>query len=115
MPVLGYVFFVAFAFMLGIVICDHAAREMGVKDPSAIVWDEFIGMWVTLFLVPVGWYYIPLGFLLFRFFDIFKPWPVNYLDQHIGGGFGIMADDVAAGLYAFGVLQIVALAADRFL
>ena len=88
---------------------------MNIKDPGAIVWDEFVGMWITLIFVPEGWYFLILGFLLFRLFDIVKPWPVNYLDRQISGGLGIMVDDVAAGLYAFASLQLLAYAAGTML
>jgi len=98
------------AFILGIYVCDRAARKMNIKDPGAIVWDEFVGMWITLILLPEGWYFLIAGFLLFRLFDIAKPWPVNYLDRQIPGGLGIMVDDVAAGLYALASLQLLAYA-----
>jgi phosphatidylglycerophosphatase A len=66
--------------------------------------DEVVGLWITLASVPlsVGWY--ALGFVLFRIFDIFKPWPVSWADRHLPGAWGIMLDDVVAGLYAAGIL-----------
>jgi len=70
------------------------------------VWDEFVGYWITMFLAPAGWLWIILGFVLFRFFDILKPWPISWLDRKVDGGLGIMVDDVLAGVYAFIVLQI---------
>lgn len=115
LPFWAYITFVGSAFMLGIYICDRAARKMNIKDPGSIVCDEFVGMWITLLLVPEGWYFLILGFLLFRLFDIVKPWPVNYLDRKISGGLGIMVDDVAAGLYAFASLQLLAYAARTIL
>lgn len=96
------------ALAIGILICDWVARDMAVKDPAAIVWDEFVGLMIALFMLPAGWYWLLAGFLLFRFFDILKPWPVNYLDQKLAGGLGIMMDDVAAGLYSLLVLQAAA-------
>tara|TARA_E500000331_G_scaffold356323_1_gene414290 strand:- start:2847 stop:3164 length:318 start_codon:yes stop_codon:yes gene_type:complete len=95
--------------MLGVYICGVAANRLDVKDPGAIVWDEFVGMWIALIIAPEGWSYLVLAFLLFRLFDIFKPWPVDYLDRNIEGGLGVMMDDVAAGIYALAVLQIIAL------
>ncbi|MFT4797191.1 MAG: phosphatidylglycerophosphatase A [Sulfitobacter sp.] len=90
----------------GIYICDWVAKDMEIKDPGCIVWDEFVGLWVTLILCPPGWYWLVLGILLFRFFDILKPWPVNWLDRNLQGGFGIMMDDVAAGIYSLVCLQL---------
>jgi len=115
LPFWAYIAFVCVAFLLGIYICDGAARKINIKDPGAIVWDEFVGMWITFILVPEGWYFLIAGFLLFRLFDIAKPWPVNYLDRQISGGLGIMVDDVAAGLYAFASLQLLAYAARTML
>lgn len=92
-----------------------AVKRLKVKDPSWIVWDEFVGLWITLFLMPQGWHYLLLGFLLFRFFDILKPWPVNYFDRYLDGGLGIMMDDVAAGVYAFTALQLTAFGVQLFL
>ncbi|MFT5102064.1 MAG: phosphatidylglycerophosphatase A [Planctomycetaceae bacterium] len=90
----------------GIYLCDWVARDMKIKDPGCIVWDEFVGLWITLILCPVGWYWLLLGFLLFRLFDILKPWPVSWLDRNLAGGLGIMLDDVAAGVYALICLQL---------
>ena len=67
-----------------------------------------VGVWVSLFLLPAGWYWVLFGFALFRFFDILKPWPVNWLDQRLAGGWGIMLDDVAAGLYSLAIIQALA-------
>lgn len=91
--------------IVGIAICDISAKRMGVHDHPGIVWDEFVGYWITMFLAPAGWMWIIIGFVLFRIFDILKPWPIRWLDRHVGGGFGIMIDDVLAGLFAFGVVQ----------
>jgi len=76
-----------------------------IADPSVVVWDEFIGQWLALFLVPSGWLWIVGGFALFRLFDIWKPWPVGWADRQLHGGFGVMFDDALAGMYAFLVLQ----------
>ncbi|MCY4532277.1 MAG: phosphatidylglycerophosphatase A [Gammaproteobacteria bacterium] len=110
-----YLTCVAIAFLSGIFICGVAVKRLKVKDPSWIVWDEFVGLWITLFLMPQGWHYLLLGFLLFRFFDILKPWPVNYFDRNLDGGLGIMMDDAAAGVYAFTVLQLTASGVHLFL
>jgi len=89
------------AFWSGIYICQITSDDLKVHDFSGIVWDEFVGLWITLFLIPFDWQWLFLGFVLFRFFDIVKPWPIRYLDQRVPGGFGIMIDDVLAGVYAW--------------
>jgi thiamine-monophosphate kinase len=82
---------------LGIYLCDVASRELGVHDHPGIVWDEFAGFWLTMWAVPVHWQTVFAGFVLFRLFDIAKPWPIRMLDKQVGGGFGIMVDDLLAG------------------
>ena len=85
---------------------------MQVQDPASIVWDEFVGLWIALFLLPAGWYWLVFGFGLFRFFDILKPWPIGWLDKNLKGGLGIMMDDVAAGLLSLIILQATAYGLD---
>ncbi|MFT6345088.1 MAG: phosphatidylglycerophosphatase A [Paraglaciecola sp.] len=92
--------------VVGIWICGKAADDMGVHDDSSIVWDELAGMLITMLAVPLSWQTLLAGFLLFRFFDIIKPWPISYLDKHVHGGFGIMIDDVLAGLFALVCLHL---------
>jgi phosphatidylglycerophosphatase A len=91
---------------LGIWICGKTAEDMGVHDDSSIVWDEVAGMLITMLAVPLSWETVLVGFMLFRFFDIIKPWPISYLDEHVHGGFGIMIDDVLAGLLAVACLHL---------
>lgn len=88
----------------GIWICDSAAKKLDEHDFGGIVWDEIAGYLITLWLVPCTWQTMFLGFILFRFFDILKPWPISWLDRHITGGLGIMLDDVLAGVFAGGLL-----------
>jgi phosphatidylglycerophosphatase A len=76
-------------------------------DPPAIVWDEWAGLLLTLWLVPFGWWTLLVGFLLFRFFDMLKPWPISWLDKHIHGGTGIMLDDIAAAIPALIILRLM--------
>jgi phosphatidylglycerophosphatase A len=109
-----YTGFVLVALGAGVFICESVAADMKIKDPSSIVWDEFVGLWIALFMLPSGWYWLVAGFILFRFFDILKPWPVSYFDNELKGGLGIMMDDVAAGLYSLGILQITAYAIEVF-
>ena len=103
---LYYSAFVVAAALLGIWICAVASRQLQVHDHPGIVWDEFVGYWITMWAMPVDWLWMIAGFLVFRVYDIAKPWPVSYLDRKVGGGFGIMIDDVIAGIMACGTLQL---------
>jgi len=87
-------------FIVGFWICGESARRIGVHDHSGIVWDEIAAMYLVLFWVPFDAYYWTAGFILFRLFDIWKPWPISDLDHRMGGGAGIMLDDLIAALYA---------------
>ena len=104
-----YIGVIVIASLAGITICGKASQDLGVHDHPGIVWDEFCGFWITMIAAPVGWLWLVLGFALFRLFDIWKPWPVSVADKHIHGGLGIMLDDLMAGVYAFLVLQGIAL------
>ena len=90
----------------GIGICGEGGRRIGVHDHGGFVWDEIAGMYITLLAAPptvAGWV---LAFVLFRAFDIAKPWPIRDLDHRLGGGAGIMLDDLAAALYALILLAL---------
>ncbi|WP_420070621.1 phosphatidylglycerophosphatase A [Vibrio gazogenes] len=106
LPFAIYVAITLFATLIGIKICQRTSDDMHVHDHGSIVWDEFVGFWITMLVVPYmvqgsgEWSWIALGFVLFRFFDMVKPWPIRWLDQHVAGGFGIMIDDVLAGVMA---------------
>lgn len=102
----GYTLAVLAAALAGIWICGAASRELGVHDHGGIVWDEFVGLWVTLWAVPADWLWVIIGFVVFRVYDIAKPWPVGWLDRRVGGGFGIMVDDVLAGAMACATLHL---------
>ena len=109
LPLSTYLTVTAATFFLGILIAGSAEKIFDKPDPGSIVIDEIAGMFVTLTAIPavdnpLCWI---LGFLLFRIFDIFKPFPVNWLDSHFHGGLGIMLDDIMAGIYAFTALQIL--------
>lgn len=98
-----YIAVIALAFALGVWACDWAVRVLKIGDPGAVVWDEFVGQWLALaplLWMSRPWWWIFAGFILFRIFDIAKPWPVSWADAHVHGGFGVMLDDVIAGLYA---------------
>jgi len=104
---LWYGLVVLVAALIGIYLCGKTSRDWGVHDHGAIVWDEFVGYWITMFLIPVTWYWALAGFALFRLFDIWKPWPVRYFDRQVHGGLGIMLDDVIAGIMAWAVLMLL--------
>ena len=86
------------AFFIGIWICGRTAEYLGVHDHEGIVWDELVGYWLMMFLVPSNWLWVSFGFVLFRILDIFKPWPISVVDRQVGGGLGIMLDDLIAGV-----------------
>ena len=112
LPTWDYVLVIVVCAALGVYFCQSAADDFGVHDHPAIVWDEFVGIWIALFplsLVHFEWHWLILGFVLFRVFDICKPWPIRYVDQHVHGGLGIMLDDILAGIAAAFVLQIALL------
>ncbi len=93
------------ATLFGIGICGYTARALGVHDHPAIVWDEVVGYLITMAWAPTAWYWMAMGFVLFRLFDILKPWPVRWADRRVHGGLGIMLDDILAGVMAWLVLQ----------
>ncbi|MES9942590.1 MAG: phosphatidylglycerophosphatase A [Candidatus Thiodiazotropha sp. 6PLUC2] len=107
LPLIYYIALVSLAFVLGIWLCEVTSRDLGVHDHGGIVWDEIVGYLVTMTFAPEGWLWILVGFLLFRFFDIVKPWPIGWIDKRVGGGFGIMVDDLVAGLFAAGSLVLL--------
>ncbi|NNE37266.1 MAG: phosphatidylglycerophosphatase A [Gammaproteobacteria bacterium] len=92
----------------GILMCRYTSDALKVEDHPAIVWDEIVGYLITMCYAPVGWWWALVGFVLFRFFDILKPWPVNLADIRVKGGIGIMLDDVIAGIYSLAIMQIIA-------
>ena len=101
--------------LVGFWLCDVTTNAMGVHDHKSIVWDEFVGYWITMLpvlimypsiqnggAIPFVW--VAVGFALFRFFDVLKPFPISWLDKKVEGGFGIMIDDIVAGVFAALVL-----------
>ncbi len=90
----------------GVWLCGVSSKKLGVHDHGGIVWDEICGYLVTMIALPVTWYWALAGFILFRFFDIVKPWPIKILDKKVKGGFGIMIDDIIAGGLAAVILQL---------
>ncbi|MFA7489053.1 MAG: phosphatidylglycerophosphatase A [Lysobacteraceae bacterium] len=108
LPLPAYLLALLLAFALGTWAANWTIRRLGVHDPGLIVWDEFIGLWIALIAVPAGWYWLLAAFVLFRLFDILKPWPVGWADRRVGGGFGTMLDDALAGIYALICVQAIA-------
>ena len=107
LPLPTYLTVLAAVFILGFFVSGSAEKILDRPDAGPIVIDEILGMFITLTLAPphpAAWI---LGFILFRIFDIFKPFPVSWFDQRVHGGTGIMTDDVIAGLYALASLQLL--------
>ncbi len=103
-----YLLILLAASLVGVYLCGKTADDLGVHDHPGIVWDEFVGYWLTMFMAPSGWLWVVIGFVLFRIFDILKPWPISWLDKRVAGGFGIMVDDLLAGVFALLCLQLLA-------
>ncbi len=94
---------IAAAFVIGIWASDIVIERLRISDPGVIVWDEFVGQWISLLpllLWPAHWAWTIAGFFLFRLFDVWKPWPCSWADRRVKGGFGVMLDDAMAGGYA---------------
>lgn len=109
LPWMYYLALLALAIVVGVWLCGESARLLGVHDHGGIVWDEFVGFWITMLFVPPEWLWIALGFVLFRLFDIWKPWPIRLIDKQVDGGLGIMLDDILAGIYALLLLHVIML------
>ena len=102
-----YLLMVVVISLAGIWLCGITARDLDTHDHPGIVWDEIAGYLVTMVGAPPGWQWMILGFVLFRLFDIWKPWPIRPIDRRVGGGVGIMLDDVVAGVFAALCMQLV--------
>ncbi|MBY8231023.1 phosphatidylglycerophosphatase A [Vibrio fluvialis] len=113
LPLTLYIVVVLAASLIGIKICQVTSDDMQVHDHGSIVWDEFAGFWITMLIVPVlqlpvfEWKWLLAGFVLFRFFDMVKPWPIGWLDKRVHGGLGIMLDDLVAGVMSALALALV--------
>jgi phosphatidylglycerophosphatase A len=106
LPTSNYVFVCLTLFILGVAVCHRTSQTLGGKDHGSIVWDETVGMLMTLSFCSSGPIGIFVGFVAFRFFDVLKPWPIAKIDKEVGGGFGIMFDDFLAAVYAASCLEI---------
>ncbi|TCV94006.1 phosphatidylglycerophosphatase [Luteibacter rhizovicinus] len=108
LSVAAWLVIIVVGFAFGVWVCDVAGRALGVADHRSVVWDEFIGQWIALLPALVApWWAVLAGFVLFRIFDVWKPWPIGWLDRRVKGGMGVMLDDVVAGVFAAVVLWIV--------
>ena len=110
LPAWLYAVTVIASFALGVWICDTVSQDLRVHDHGGIVFDEFVGYWITMFMLPLTWTWVLAGFATFRLFDIWKPGPIRWCDRHVQGGFGIMFDDVLAGVFACAALHALRLA-----
>lgn len=93
------------AFLFGIWACARTGRALGVADHGGIVWDEIVAFALVLLFTPAGFAWMATAFVLFRAFDIVKPWPIRLADRRLKNGFGVMFDDLLAALYAIAVLK----------
>lgn len=101
LPAVAYLWVLLLALAMGIWACAVSGRRLRVSDHRALVWDEFVGQWLALLPARAApWWAVLAGFVLFRLFDVWKPWPVGWLDRHVKGGAGVMLDDVGAGALA---------------
>ncbi|OCL16241.1 phosphatidylglycerophosphatase A family protein [Gilliamella sp. wkB171] len=99
-PILYWVLMVV-AFIFGCFLCQKTSDDTHTHDSGHIVWDEFVGMWITLFFIPqVSILWVMIAFVAFRIFDMAKPWPIRWFDKRVPGGFGIMVDDVIAAIFS---------------
>lgn len=105
---ISYFLIVTVLFLLGVWVSDKVTTDLGIDDYSGIVWDEVVGYLLTMFCAPAGFIWMVIGFFLFRIFDIWKPFPIGYIDKHVHGGLGIMLDDVLAAIPAWLILQALA-------
>ncbi|MBL41617.1 MAG: phosphatidylglycerophosphatase A [Rhodospirillaceae bacterium] len=101
------IFFTIFIFFIGVYISDIYSKLTNKKDPSEVVIDEVAGQWMVLVFVPLDFYFYLLALLIFRFFDILKPWPIKFFEKKYDGGFGIMFDDILAAGYSVIIFIII--------
>ena len=105
LPLLAYIIITLLLNAAGVWLCHITNRDFGTDDHPAAVWDEIAAFLIVMIAVPVTWYYIALGFGLFRLFDIWKPGPIGWIDRNVHGGLGVMLDDIVAALLSLAILQ----------
>lgn len=96
-------------FFVGTVASERSIINSKDKDPSHVVIDEWFGMWLSLFLLPKSLIFFIIAFVIFRFFDIIKPWPILQVEKQVPGGLGIMLDDATAGFFTFAIMQAISM------
>lgn len=108
-PYLYWVLIVV-AFIFGCFLCQKTSDDTHTHDSGHIVWDEFVGMWITLFFIPqISVLWVAIAFVAFRVFDMAKPWPIRWFDKRVPGGFGIMVDDVIAAIFSSVTVYVITL------
>ncbi len=103
-------YYLAITLVLTIVaigLCGRISKEINVQDHPGMCIDEFVGFFVTMINAPHGWHWVALGFVLFRLFDILKPWPIGFIDKKIHGGIGMVLDDILAGVFGLAIIQLL--------
>lgn len=108
-PLWVHLLTIVIVFIIGVKVCSICEHDMNEHDNSSLVIDEFVGMFISCLGFPQHWQSIILAFLLFRIFDVLKPFPISYLDKKVKGGFGVMIDDVLAGIFALIVGHVILL------
>ena len=98
---------IAALFIIGIYFCHKTGKTLGVSDHGSIVWDEIVAVMLLLAFTPITWLNWLGAFLLFRLFDIWKPFPINYFDAKLKNGFGVMFDDLLAAIYAIAAIKAI--------
>ncbi len=94
-------------FSLGVYCCNQTGKALGVVDHGSIVWDEIVAIMLVLAFTPLQWQWWLIAFVLFRLFDIWKPFPIRQFDAKLKNGFGVMFDDLLAAIYAIICLQLL--------
>lgn len=107
LPQSYYLVILAIMILAGFWICNVVEKRTNIHDNPSIVWDEIVGFLLTMAFTPTRWCLIVVGFILFRIFDIWKPWPIKWVNDKMPGGFGIVTDDLLAGIYAGLLLQFI--------
>ncbi|OGT45552.1 MAG: phosphatidylglycerophosphatase [Gammaproteobacteria bacterium RIFCSPHIGHO2_12_FULL_41_20] len=108
LPFYAYLTIVLLCAIVSMKLCDILSKEIHVHDHPGMNIDEIIGFLVTMIHAPPHWLWIIVGFALFRLFDIWKPWPIHWLDQKVPGGIGMVLDDILAGIYGLVIIQALA-------
>lgn len=109
LDLLPYLLITTALIVIGVYLCGRTSRDFGVDDHSSIVWDEIASFPLVMAAIPITWYYLLAGFIIFRAVDIVKPWPIDWLERRVRGGFGVMLDDMLSAFAAWVVLYCVTL------